>query len=394
MRIVVGVSGGIAAYKACELVSRLVKAGHEVRVVMTPAAAQFVAPLTFRALSGQEVGLRSDDEPVGPLSHVKLAHWADALVIAPASASLMARLAQGHAVDMLGLVYLGFRGPVLVAPAMEPEMWDHPRTRENCRILTEDGVNWVGPGFGRMASGLEGLGRLAEPADIVDALDVLLAPKDLGHLSMVVTAGSTWEHFDPVRILTNPSTGLMGVLVANQAARRGARVTLVAGPSVTVPVDPRVHRESAVSAVDMLDAVREALRYADVMVGTAAVSDFRPKTRLLQKAHKDQTGLEWAMERNPDIIQTMAQEFREQKLFVGFAAETENPVEQAEAKRRRKQLDAVVANLVGEGIGFGTGAHQAWLVTRDGVQQLPGGTKAQTATALLDWIARERPETC
>ncbi|MCL5116067.1 MAG: bifunctional phosphopantothenoylcysteine decarboxylase/phosphopantothenate--cysteine ligase CoaBC [Firmicutes bacterium] len=389
MRIVVGVAGGIAAYKACEVVSRLVKAGHEVRVTMTPAAAQFVAPLTFRALSGHDVGMQSGDEPEGPISHVTLSHWAEAMVIAPATAALMARLATGNPSEMVSLVYLGFRGPVVLAPAMEPEMWEHPRTQANLRTLQQDGVHIVGPVYGRMASGLEGWGRMAEPSDVVDALDDVTAPKDLTGLRLVITAGATWEYFDPVRLLTNPSTGLMGVMLANQAARRGASVTLVAGPTATHPLHPAVEKRSVVSAREMLDAVSAAMPQANVLIGAAAVSDFRPAERLDQKAHKEAVGLSWNMERNPDVIRIMAEQYRGQKLLIGFAAETENALEQAAKKRAAKGLDAVVANFVGDGQGFGEGLHQAWLVTESGVQALEGSSKTLTATQILDWIRNQ-----
>lgn len=389
MRVVVAVSGGIAAYKSCELVSQLVKAGHEVRVVMTPAAAQFVAPLTFRALSGHAVGIHSDDEPEGPLSHVVLAHWAEMLIIAPASASLISRLAQGRAEDLASLVYLGFRGPVLMAPAMEAEMWSHPSTQRNVKVLREDGIHLVGPNEGRLASGLEGLGRMAEPWDILQALDEVRVPKDLDGLSILITAGPTWEHFDPVRVLTNPSTGLMGVTIANQAVGRGAQVVLVAGPGVSAPVDRRVVRENVVSAADMQDRVDAWTEKLDVVVGAAAVSDFRPAERLPEKAHKDDVELQWRMVKNPDIIATVASRYAGKKLLIGFSAETENPVEQGEAKRVRKQLDAVVANRVGDRAGFGMGTYQAWLVTADGAEPL-GESKAETAACLLDWIGTRR----
>lgn len=384
------VSGGIAAYKACDVVSRLVKAGHAVRVVMTPAAAQFVAPLTFRALSGQSVSIDVGGAEGGAIGHVELARWAEALVIAPATASLMSRMANGDARDMVTLVYMGFRGPVVVAPAMEPEMWSHPRTVANRAVLEKDGVLLVGPEEGRMASGYLGVGRMAEPETIVEALQDAVSPQDLAGRTLVVTAGATWEHFDPVRLLTNPSTGMMGVAVANQAARRGARSVLVAGPSVALgTVHPRVEILSVVSAADMLNAVRAAMPEADVFVGAAAVSDFRPAQSADYKVHKADIPREWAMVPNPDIIRTMATEFRGQKLMVGFAAETDNPVEQAQKKRQEKQLDAVLANLVGSDRGFGHGAHQAWLVSREGVAELASQTKAETAHHLLDWISEQ-----
>lgn len=388
MRIIVGVSGGIAAYKACELVSRLVQAGDEVRVVMTSTAAQFVSPLTFRALSGHAVAVGIEDEPEGPLSHIKWSHWADAMVMAPATASLMSRLATGRADDMLSLVYLGFRGPVVVAPAMEPDMWQHPRTQANAQTLRDDGVFLVGPREGRMASGRVGLGRMAEPAELVEALRDATTPRDLEGVRLLITAGPTWEHFDPVRLLSNPSTGMMGVLIANQAVRRGAEVVVVSGPRVEYPIRSEIHHKAVVSAADMLRAVLEYVDDAHVFIGSAAVSDFRPAHPLQHKAHKSEIGLTWEMERNPDIIRTVANQYRGQKLIIGFAAETEDAASRAEAKRLDKGLDAVVANLVGESRGFGRGHHEAWIATEQGVHQL-GQDKADSAAALLDWISEQ-----
>ncbi len=386
MRVIVGVSGGIAAYKACELVSRLVQAGEEVRVIMTPTATEFVSPLTFRALSGGAVAIGIEDEPEGPLSHITLSHWAQAMVVAPATASLLARLAQGTADNMLSLVYLGFRGPVLVAPAMEPDMWQHPRTEANVRILKEDGVIVVGPREGRLASGRTGVGRMADPHELVEALRDAVAVKDLAGVRMVVTAGATWEHFDPVRLLTNPSTGRMGVAIANQAARRGAAVVLVSGPRVNYPLHPAVQKRPVVSAVDMLEVVQDAIVSAEVYIGAAAVSDFRPAHPVGTKVHKESLGREWEMEPNPDVIRTIADQHRGEKLMVGFAAETEDAPARAEAKRRQKGLDAVVANLVGGGRGFGEGPHDSWLSTDTGTRPL-GRDKDQAAALLLDWVA-------
>jgi phosphopantothenoylcysteine decarboxylase/phosphopantothenate--cysteine ligase len=388
MHIVVGVSGGIAAYKACELVSRLVQDGHQVRVVMTSKAAQFVAPLTFRALTGHAVGMDSGDEPEGPLSHVRLAHWADAMIVAPATAELLARLAEGLADDLLSLVYLGCRGPVVMAPAMEAEMWAHPATQRHVARLTADGVVVVGPKSGRLASGHWGQGRMAEPDELIEALRDATSVKDLAGVKMVVTAGATWEFFDPVRLLTNPSTGLMGVLIAHFAARRGAEVSLVYGPSVSAKLRPDLRCYPVVSATDMLEAVERAVRSmpADVLVSAAAVSDFRPARPRSEKAHKDNVGLTWEMQRNPDIIRTMAQRYGDRMLMVGFAAETEDPVRSATIKRQEKGLHAVVANLVGQGRGFGDGAHEAWLIADNGEWSIPGASKEATATFLLDWI--------
>ena len=396
MRIIVGVSGGVAAYKACDLVSRLVQRNHEVRVLMTPNAADFVGPLSFRALTGQTVGIMTDDEPDGPLSHIRLAHWAQALVVAPATASLLARWAAGQASDLLSLVYLAFGGPVLVAPAMEPDMWAHPRTQANVETLKGDGVKVIGPDPGRLASGRVGLGRMVGPEELVDAVEHANVPPDLSGVTLVVTAGATFEYFDPVRLMTNPSTGFMGVTIANLACWRGARVILVEGPSVkAAKVHPDVERRPVESAQDMLSAVQDVMSGADAFIGAAAVSDFRPAHRLTHKAKKDSLDLQWQVEENPDIIRWVKAHYGNTKWVVGFAAETENPVENAQKKCQDKGLDAIVANLVGTDQGFGYHSHQAWLLWDDQVEPLFDGAegsdgsegKVHTADRLLNWLA-------
>ncbi|MDA8194520.1 MAG: bifunctional phosphopantothenoylcysteine decarboxylase/phosphopantothenate--cysteine ligase CoaBC [Thermaerobacter sp.] len=389
MRLVLGVSGGIAAYKACELASRLVRDSHEVQVLMTAGAARFVAPLTFSALTHRPVGMATTDEPMGPLSHVALARWAQGVVIAPATANLLARLASGAADDLLTLVVLGFRGPVLLAPAMEAEMWSHPRTQANVQRLSGDGVRWVGPEFGRLASGSAGLGRMAEPEQIMRAWDWATTPQDLLGVRVLITAGPTWEHFDPVRILTNPATGSMGVLLAEEASRRGAEVVLVHGPRVTLPSGPSIRTRSAISARDMLTAVLEESGAADAVIGAAAVSDFRPAERLVAKAHKEDVAHEWAMAPNPDVLAEVGRRFAGRKVLVGFAAETDDAVASAQKKLMAKHLDLVVANEVGDSRGFGSDEHRAWMVTPAGTVSLAGGHKAATAKAVLDFVKEQ-----
>lgn len=387
MRIVLGVGGGIAAYKACELTSRLVKAQHEVLVLMTEAAVRFVAPLTFSALSGRQVAISSVDEPMGPLSHVKLAKWADLLVIAPATQDLMARLALGLADDMLTLTYAGFRGPVLMAPAMEPEMWEHPRTQGHMHTLIQGGASIVGPETGRMASGDHGVGRMAEPVTIFREIERASTPKDLAGQKILITAGATWEFFDPVRMLTNPSTGLMGVMMAKEAANRGAEVTLVHGPRCSLePIGKGVVTIEATSARDMQRAVNRLVGKQDIVIGAAAVSDFRPSKLLTHKAHKDDVGLTWEMAPNPDILAEVGAQYSGQKILIGFAAETDHVVESAREKLRRKHLDAVVANTVGSDQGFGSGRHESWLVTAKDQWILSGEAKEETARRLLDYV--------
>lgn len=400
MRIVVGVGGGIAAYKTCHLVSQLVQKRHEVQVVMTEAATRFVAPLTFHALSGRAVTVTAEDPTdLGPIGHVALAHWAEALVLAPAPGELLARLAAGLGHDMLGLVYLGFSGPRVVAPAMEPEMWRHPAVRRAVEAMTADGVQWVGPTYGRMASGRMGLGRMAEPDAILEVLESVVAPKDLKGVRILVTAGPTWEHFDPVRILTNPSTGVMGVEIARQAVHRGAEVDLVHGPRVAVPTLPHLAAWPVVSAREMLDRCLERIGRqpeVNVVVAAAAVSDFRPARPLAAKGHKGELGLEWQMLPNPDVLAEVSRRLGPEAVRVGFAAESEDLEASARRKLREKGLDAVVANRVGPDRGFGEGAYEALWVEADRPPERLAGDKRTVAKILLDrvvaLVAAKRPE--
>lgn len=380
-------SGGIAAYKVAQVASRLVQHGHEVQVIMTAAAAEFVTPLTFSALTGRAVGMNASTGPMGPLSHVHLAHWAEVLVFAPATADLLARLATGRAEDLLGLVYLGFRGPCLLAPAMESEMWSHPAIRRHVDRLTADGVFWVGPDSGRMASGLHGEGRLADPEEIVSAVMGLSTKRDLEGRRLLITAGATWEYFDPVRLLTNPATGTLGLAVARLAAARGAAVDLIAGPAVHA--DGRglsgVETTSVVSADAMLAACLEHLGQADAVVATAAVCDFRPRHPQTTKAHKEDLGLAWEMEPTPDVLLALSRQKRPHTVMVGFAAETDQLLESAERKLRRKQLDWIVANLVGPNQGFAQAPYRAMIIGPTGLEEEVEGKEA-LATAVLDRI--------
>ncbi|MBX5466301.1 MAG: bifunctional phosphopantothenoylcysteine decarboxylase/phosphopantothenate--cysteine ligase CoaBC [Firmicutes bacterium] len=396
MRVVVGVGGGIAAYKVCAVVSALVQRGHEVQVVMTEAATHFVAPLTFAALSGRPVAVEAE-APVeaGPIGHVALAHWADALVVAPAPGELLARLAHGLAHDMLGLVYLGLTGPRLVAPAMEPEMWAHPAIQRAVATLTADGVTWVGPEFGRMASGYQGVGRMAEPEAIVEAFEAVTAPKDLRGLHCLITAGPTWEFFDPVRLLTNPSTGTMGVELAREAVRRGATVDLVHGPRVAVPRLPGLSAWPVVSARDMLARCLERLAAGpavDVVIAAAAVSDFRPAEPLPHKAHKADVASVWPVEPNPDVVAEVSRRLGPAAVRVGFAAETDGLETSARKKLASKGLDFVVANPVGPDRGFGDAPYQAWWIGPEGPAEALAGDKRSVARAIWDRVRRRWEE--
>lgn len=390
--MILGVGGGIAAYKACDVASRLTQDKHEVSVVMTQAATQFVAPLTYASLTGRPVSRGFEDGVMGPLSHVHLARWADAMVIVPATADLISRLAQGRADDLLAAIYLGFQGPRLFAPAMEPEMWSNPRTKANVETLAREGAVFIGPEEGRMASGYQGFGRLSDPREIVEFLYRIVTPKDMTGIRILVTAGATWEYFDPVRLLTNPSTGMMGVALAEAAFSRGADVTLVHGPGVHASLPKHVTRVPVTSAREMHDAVLRLMPDIDVMIGAAAVSDFRPKSTEAHKAHKASLGLSWEMELNPDVIQDVAHRFGERAVLIGYAAETDDVIASAERKLIQKGVDAVVANQVGMGRGFGSGLHQAWLVTATGVAPLAGDSKQETASEVLDFALARMKE--
>lgn len=394
MHVLLGVGGGISAYKSCDLASRLVQQGHELYTVMTPSAKDFVGPLTFRALSGHPVGISALDEPMGPLSHVRLARWAEMMIIAPLTQNLLSRLSLGLSPDMLSLVFQGYQGPVIAAPAMEPEMWASPQTKRRMADLVEGrAVEVVGPNEGRMASGLLGQGRMAEPQELMDALWRAQRPQTLRGLFVTITAGPTWEHFDPVRILTNPSTGTMGIALAKELSARGAEVHVVHGPGVPEPAWPRVRYTAVQSAREMMGEVQSAMPGADVLIGAAAVSDFRPAEPAGKKMRKSELSRTWAMEANPDIMAEMGQIYHDSKLLVGFAAETHEVVESALAKARRKHLHAIVANKVGNGEGFGAGQYFA-AVLRAGETKnvLARMSKEQLAEKVADLLAEWREE--
>jgi phosphopantothenoylcysteine decarboxylase/phosphopantothenate--cysteine ligase len=388
MRVVLGVGAGIAAYKACEVASRLTQDGHEVFCVLTPTALQFVGALTFEALTHRPVAVQVTDEPVGPLSHVTLAHTADLILIAPLTADLMARMAGGRADDMLTAVYLGARCPVVAAPAMESEMWEHPAVRRLRATLAEDGVQFVGPASGRLASGLVGAGRLADPGDIVEAARRALTPPTLAGRRVLITAGPTREFFDPVRCLTNPSTGAMGVALARVAWRRGASVTLVHGPlAVAVPREVQAH--PVTTALEMEAAVNDLADSHDVIIASAAVSDWRPRTFLAQKQKKrDLPPDAWALEPNPDILAGLGRRRRSGQVLVGFAAETDDITAHGREKLTAKRVDLLVANRVGPAEGFGAGPVEGWLLWPDGRQEPLASDKERVAMQVLDAVER------
>jgi phosphopantothenoylcysteine decarboxylase/phosphopantothenate--cysteine ligase len=396
-RILLGVTGSIAAYKAAEVARLMLQRGAKVQVAMTDAACRFVQPLTFEALTRRPV-LRDLFASGVEIEHVERAHDADAIVVAPATANAIARYAAGLADDLLSSVVLATRAPVLLAPAMETGMWQNPVTQENLQKLLRRGMRTVGPAEGELASGRSGEGRLAEPATIVEAAGGLFAPADLSGARVLVTAGPTVEKLDPVRVLTNRSTGSMGIAIAEHAARRSARVTLLLGPS---PLSPSpvagpgsLNTIRVESANDMLVAGLSQIEAEDVLIAAAAVSDFRPaQARASKLKRTDPAAHQMELVENPDVLATLARSRRgagERRLIVmGFAAETE-PLfleENARDKLTRKGCDLVVGNLVSEESGFGPVATEVIVVRRGSpVARFGPASKARVADFILDQL--------
>ena len=390
-RVVVGVGGGIAAYKACELVRELGRAGAEVRVAMTEAAQQFVTPLTFQALSGHPV-LTNYFDPAqeGNFGHLDLARWAELYVVSPATADLIARIRAGLGGDAVTTSLLAFRGPVLLAPAMNVAMWDNERTQENvAALLATPRFHGVGPGSGLLACGDVGAGRLAEVRDIVAAAAGLFAPGALTGRHVLLTAGPTREHLDPVRFISNPSTGKMGLALAHEARAQGARVTVVLGP--VGPVDRQgLEVVDVVSADDMAREVLARVEGVDLFIATAAVSDWKPEQRAAHKVKKSEGPESLALVRTPDVLAEASRRVAGQArrpVLVGFAAETQRVVEYARDKLERKGLDAIVANDVSApGAGFGVDTNEVTVLTRDGRQQAFAGAKREVARDILGLV--------
>lgn len=390
--VVLGVTGSIAAYKAADLASKLRQSGATVEVVMTPAATEFVRPLVFKSLTGLDVVVdmfaAAETE-----AHVEVARRASAMVIAPATANCMANLAHGATPDMVTLTALATTAPLVIAPAMDNQMWEHPATQDNVRVLRERGAEVVGPAIGRLATGREGAGRLAEPAEVIGALRSVLGKRD-GDLSgrhIVVSAGGTHEPFDPVRFVGNRSTGKMGFAVAEAARDRGARVTLVAGP-VALPTPSGVHRVDVSTAAEMFVALEQACATAEAIVMAAAPADFSPSSPSAHKVKKapGQQGLTIELEKTPDIIASIPGG----GVRVGFAAETRDLAAYAREKIPAKRLHFIVANDVGaEGSGFGTETNQVTFFHDDGrVEAMPLAPKYVVAHWILDRVvSRMRP---
>ena len=384
-RVLLGVTGGVAAYKAAYLARLLRERGAEVQVVMTPAATRFVGPETFAALTGREA--HSDVfERTEDVLHVRLAHEADAAVVAPATANVLAKLATGVADELLTSTLLEFRGPVVVAPAMHSGMWTHPATVENLRVLQGRGVGVVGPVEGPLAAGDEGVGRMSEPEEIVAALEQAVAERGgpLTARRILVTAGPTHEPIDAVRYVGNRSSGKMGYAVAREAAKRGAAVTLVSGPS-PLPDPPGVEVVRVETTEEMRDAVLARFEGADAVVKAAAVADWRPKERAEGKLKKEAGTPELLLEPTPDILRELG-ERKGWRVLVGFAAETDDLEAAGRTKLREKRLDLIVVNEVGApDTGFEADTNRALILTADGDDvDLREWTKAELAATLCD----------
>jgi phosphopantothenoylcysteine decarboxylase/phosphopantothenate--cysteine ligase len=398
MKIALGVTGGIAAYKAAEVLRLLQDRGIRAQVIMTRAAQEFVKPLTFAALSGEKVitGMFSAREEHQPnidsaIEHIAVAQSIDALVVVPATADILAHFAQGIATDFLTTLYLATTAPVVVAPAMNVNMWNHPATQANLEALRKRGVRIVEPDAGYLACGMVGQGRLAENDAIVAAvMETLGASQDLSGETVLITAGPTREKIDPVRYLTNRSSGRMGYALAEAAGRRGARVLLVSGPTSLMP--PGAAEVAQIeSTEEMRDAVLHLLPQSSIVIKTAAVADYRPKSAAGQKI-KRKGPMSLELEATPDILKELSTK-KTSQIIVGFAAETENVLENARQKLLAKNLDAIVVNDVSrEGIGFDSDRNAVTIITRDEVLEVPETTKWEVAQRVLDQIVKLRQQ--
>jgi phosphopantothenoylcysteine decarboxylase/phosphopantothenate--cysteine ligase len=395
MKVAVGVSGGIAAYKAAEIVRLLQERGIRVQVIMTRTAKEFVRPLTFAALSGEKVitdmFAAGNEQPNidSAVEHIAVAQSIDALLVAPATADVLAKFAQGMATDFLTTLYLATTAPVVMAPAMNVNMWNHVATQANLEILRKRGVKIVEPGDGYLACGMIGPGRLAENEAIVAAvMEALGASQELAGETVLITAGPTREKIDPVRYITNRSSGRMGYALAEAALRRGARVLLVSGPTALTP--PGAAELTRVdSAEEMRQAVLKLLPEATIIIKTAAVSDYRPKNAAAQKI-KRSGPIALELEPTADILAEISRR-KQSQIVVGFAAETQNALENARKKLASKSLDAIVVNDVSrEGVGFDSDRNAVTIITQHEVVDVPETTKWEVAQRVLDQVVRLR----
>lgn len=388
-RVLLGISAGIAAYKTPDLVRKLTELGAQVQVVMSKNSEQFVAPLALQAVSGNAVhNYAMTAESESGMGHIDLARWADIVLVAPATANLIARLCQGSADELLTTICVATQAPIAVAPAMNQQMWQNSATKQNMQALQGRGVHILGPDAGEQACGEVGLGRMMQPLDLAFALGQLFQTTSLTGKRIMITAGPTWEALDPVRGITNHSSGMMGYALAQAAAEAGAHVTLVSGPTY-IEKPERVASKDVISALDMHAAVMQDIAQQDIFIGVAAVADYRPVDSADQKIKKNHDHIELSMVKNPDILGDVAA-IVDPPFCVGFAAETNDVVDYARAKLERKKLHMIAANKVGgSDTGFGVPNNAITLITQSDVIELPKQNKYALARALMTEIASE-----
>lgn len=389
-KILVGVTGGIAAYKSCELVRRLMDSGAEVRVVLTSGAQAFVTALTFQALSGNPVHTDLlDPEAEAGMGHIELARWADRILIAPATANFISRLAEGRADDLLTTLCLATKAPISIAPSMNQAMWRNAATQNNIETLEQLGIEMIGPDSGNQACGDVGLGRMSEPAEIIGAVIGSLGQANLQGKKVVITAGPTQEAIDPVRYLSNHSSGKMGYALAIACAKAGAETKLISGP-VSLPCPFGVSRTLVTSCAEMHTEVMAEITNADIFIGTAAVADYRPETVQQEKIKKDSDWLEIRLVKNPDILADVAALTRRPSAVVGFAAESENLLENAHKKLLSKQLDFIVANDISDrSIGFQSDENAVTILGLDTELKIEKSPKRLVATKILELVTEK-----
>ena len=390
--VLLGVTGSIAAYKSPDIVRRLREQGADVRVVLTASAEKLVSPTVFQAVSGEPVrGDIWDEHAEAAMGHIELAKWADLVVIAPATANIVAQLAAGSAENLLTTICLATEAPLVIAPAMNQAMWNDAATQANCDLLRKRNVQFLGPDEGSQACGDTGPGRMSEPADIVSRLSRGGRTGPLEGLQIMVTAGPTREAIDPVRFVSNRSSGKMGFAVARAAADAGAEVTLIAGP-VNLPTPPGVVRVDVESTQQMIDEAMLRIAGLDIYVDAAAISDYRPKVAVPQKIKKAADTFLLEMVKSPDLLATIAA-LDDGPFTVGFAAETENLEQYATDKLNRKKLDMIIANLVGENLCFDADDNEVVVLWQDGRKPLPKLSKPELARQLIDVIASRYRQT-
>ena len=388
-KIVLGITGSIAAYKACYIIRGLIKAGAEVQVVITPAGKEFITPITLSALTQKPVVSEFFSQRDGTWnSHVSLGLWADAMLIAPCTASTLGKMANGIADNMLITTYLSMKAPVFIAPAMDLDMYQHPTTQQNMQRLLSFGNQIIEPQSGFLASGLEGKGRMEEPEQIVAYLDNYFEPKDLKGKKVIITAGPTYEKIDPVRFIGNYSSGKMGFALAEECARRGAEVTLIAGP-VSIQCSSQIHRIDVESCEQMYHAATENFPHADAAILCAAVADFRPEHIASEKIKREKDDLVIRLKPTYDIAAQLGQMKQENQLMVGFALETNDEEANAHKKLEKKNLDFIVLNsLQHKGTCFQSDDNQISIISREGQQDYDKKSKQQVAKDIVDELSK------